>query len=88
METLRLASKQQRLSALNLDAIIQRKIDEATRRGAASVQIILPTGYDKDAVDDMIDFLCMWQYRVKWYHATDCLEISWTLDDVMDSKKQ
>ena len=73
---------------MNLFAIAQRKIDEAARRGAASVQIILPTGYDDEAVEDLICYLRTWQYYVKWYHSTDCLEISWKWDDVMNSKKQ
>lgn len=80
--------EQQRLSAVNLFAIAQRKIDEATRRGAASVQIILPTGYDDEAVEDLICYMRTWQYYVKWYHGTDCLEISWKWDDVMNSKKK
>lgn len=88
MEEIKPAFEQQRLSAMNLFAIAQRKIDEATRRGAASVQIILPTGYDDCAVDSLIRYLRMWKYSVKWYHGTDCLEISWKWDDVMDSKKQ
>lgn len=88
MEEIKPAFEQQRLSAVNLFAIAQRKIDEATRRGAASVQIVLPTGYDDCAVDSLIRYLRMWQYYVKWYHGTDCLEISWKWDDVMNSKKQ
>lgn len=88
MEEIKPAIEQQRLSAMNLFAIAQRKIDEATRRGAASVQIILPTGYDDEAVEDLICYLRTWQYYVKWYHGTDCLEISWKWDDVMNSKKQ
>ena len=75
MEEIKPAIKQQRLSAMNLFAIAQRKIDEATRRGAASVQIILPAGYDDEAVEDLICYLGVWQYYVKWYHGTDCLEI-------------
>lgn len=54
MEEIKPAFEQQRLSAMNLFAIAQRKIDEATRRGAASVQIILPTGYDDCAVDGSV----------------------------------
>lgn len=88
MEEIKPAFEQQRLSAMNLFAIAQRKIDEATRRGAASVQIILPTGYDDEAVEDLICYLRTLQYYVKWYHGTDCLEISWKWDDVMNSKKQ
>lgn len=88
MEEIKPAIEQQRLSAMNLFAIAQRKIDEATRRGAASVQIILPTGYDDEAVEDLICYLRTWQYYVKWYHGTDCLEISWKWDDVMNSKKK
>lgn len=82
MEEIKPAIEQQRLSAMNLFAIAQRKIDEATRRGAASVQIILPTGYDDEAVEDLICYLRTWQYYVKWYHGTDCLEISWRWHDV------
>lgn len=88
MEEIKPAFEQQRLSAMNLFAIAQRKIDEATRRGAASVQIVLPTGYDDCAVDSLIRYLRMWKYSVKWYHGTDCLEISWKWDDVMNSKKK
>lgn len=88
MEEIKPAFEQQRLSAMNLFAIAQRKIDEATRRGAASVQIILPTGYDDEAVEDLICYLGTLQYYVKWYHGTDCLEISWKWDDVMNSKKK
>lgn len=88
MEEIKPAFEQQRLSAVNLFAIAQRKIDEATRRGAASVQIVLPTGYDDEAVEDLICYLEVRQYYVKWYHGTDCLEISWKWDDVMNSKKQ
>lgn len=82
MEEIKPAFEQQRLSAMNLFAIAQRKIDEATRRGAASVQIILPTGYDDEAVEDLICYLGTLQYYVKWYHGTDCLEISWRWHDV------
>lgn len=82
MEEIKPAFEQQRLSAVNLFAIAQRKIDEATRRGAASVQIILPTGYDDEAVEDLICYLGIKQYYVKWYHGTDCLEISWRWHDV------
>lgn len=88
MEEIKPAFEQQRLSAMNLFAIAQRKIDEATRRGAASVQIILPAGYDDCAVDSLTRYLRMWKYSVKWYHGTDCLEISWKWNDVMNSKKQ
>lgn len=82
MEEIKPAIEQQRLSAMNLFAIAQRKIDEATRRGAASVQIVLPTGYDDEAVEDLICYLGIKQYYVKWYHGTDCLEISWRWHDV------
>lgn len=88
MEEIKPAIKQQRLSAMNLFAIAQRKIDEATRRGAASVQIILPTGYDDCAVDSLIRYLRMWKYSVKWYHGTDCLEISWKWHDVMKARNK
>lgn len=88
MEEIKPAFEQQRLSAMNLFAIAQRKIDESTRRGAASVQIVLPAGYDDCAVDSLIRYLRMLKYSVKWYHGTDCLEISWKWDDVMNSKKQ
>ena len=82
MEEIKPAIKQQRLSAMNLFAIAQRKIDEATRRGAASVQIILPTGYDDEAVEDLKCYLSTLEYYVKWYHGTDCLEISWKWHDI------
>lgn len=82
MEEIKPAFEQQRLSAVNLFAIAQRKIDEATRRGAASVQIILPTGYDDEAVEDLICYLDVRQYYVKWYHGTDCLEMSWKWHDI------
>lgn len=88
MEEIKPAFEQQRLSAMNLFAIAQRKIDEATRRGAASVQIILPTGYDDCAVDSLIRYLRMWKYGVKWYHGTDCLEISWKYNDVMKARNE
>lgn len=88
MEEIKPAFEQQRLSAMNLFAIAQRKIDEATRRGAASVQIVLPTGYDDCAVDSLIRYLRRWKYSVKWYYGTDCLRISWKWDDVMNSKKK
>lgn len=88
MEEIKPAFEQQRLSAMNLFAIAQRKIDEATRRGAASVQIILPTGYDDCAVDSLIRYLRMWKYSVKWYHGTDCLEISWKWHDVMKARNK
>lgn len=88
MEEIKPAMEQQQLSKINLFAIAQHKIDEATRLGAASVQIILPTGYDDEAVEDLICYLEVRQYYVKWYHGTDCLEISWKWDDVMNSKKQ
>lgn len=88
MEEIKPAIKQQRLSAMNLFAIAQRKIDEATRRGAASVQIILPMGYDDCAVDSLIRYLRMWKYSVKWYHGTDCLEISWKWHDVMKARNK
>ena len=88
MEEIKPAIKQQRLSAMNLFAIAQRKIDEATRRGAASVQIILPTGYDDEAVEDLKCYLSTLEYYVKWYHGTDCLEISWKYDDVMKARNE
>lgn len=82
MEEIKPAMEQQQLSKINLFAIAQHKIDEATRLGAASVQIILPTGYDDEAVEDLICYLEVRQYYVKWYHGTDCLEISWRWHDV------
>lgn len=88
MEEIKPAIKQQRLSAMNLFAIAQRKIDEATRRGVASVQIILPTGYDDEAVEDLKCYLLALEYYVKWYHGTDCLEISWKYNDVMKARNE
>lgn len=88
MEEIKPAIKQQRLSAMNLFAIAQRKIDEATRRGAASVQIILPMGYDDEAVEDLKCYLLTLEYYVKWYHGTDCLEISWKYNDVMKARNE
>lgn len=82
------AAEQQCMSAHTLAAIIKAKIHESVQNGSASAQIILPAGYDEHAVDEIITDLRAKLYNVKWYHGTDCLEISWKWDDVMNSKKQ
>lgn len=88
MEEIKPALEQQQLSKMNLFAIAQREIDEATRRGAAGVQIILPAGYDDEAVEDLKCYLLTLEYYVKWYHGTGCLKISWKWRDVMKARNK